>query len=210
MGKDLTGKRFGKLTVLKKLEKVKNTSRVWLCKCDCGNTKEVTTRDLNNHRVTSCGCLKGGSKSLVGKRFGKLTVISDTGEKQRTAKMWLCQCDCGKTLKVRTDSLTAGKTISCGCYLYDKKRIEALNAGKKIQNHTSEVFFKGTVSKNSKTGINGVALLKSGAYRAYIGYKNKTYTLYQGKDIKRAIDARKEADEMIRNGEFEKWINREL
>ena len=207
---DLTGKRFGKLTVLKKLDKVKNNSRLWLCKCDCGKTKEVTTRDLNNHRVASCGCAKGNKKQLIGKRFGKLTVIADSGEKQGTAKMWLCKCDCGNTVKVRTDSLTGGKTISCGCYLYDKQRIAALNAGKKIEDHTSSVFFNGKVSKNSKTGINGVAQLKSGLYRSYVGYKNKTYVLYQGPHISRATEPRKEADEMIKNGEFDEWINRKI
>lgn len=207
--KDLTGKRFGKLMVLKDLGKVKNGSRVWLCKCDCGNTKEVTTMDLNNHRVASCGCSKGSSKSLIGKTFGRLTVIADTQEKQGTAKMWLCRCDCGKELKVRTDSLTSGRTISCGCYLYDKNRIKALNDGKKIKEHTSSIFYKGTVSKNNKTGFNGVAMLRNGTYRSYIGYKNKTYVLYQGNSLAQAINARKEADEMIKNGEFEEWIRRE-
>lgn len=207
--KDLTGKRFGKLMVLEDLEKVKNGSRVWLCKCDCGNTKEVTTRDLNNHRVASCGCSKESSKSLIGKKFGRLTVIADTQEKQGTAKMWLCRCDCGKELKVRTDSLTSGRTISCGCYLYDKDRIKALNDGKKIEEHTSSVFYKGTVSKNNKTGFNGVAMLRNGTYRSYIGYKNKTYVLYQGNSLVQAINARKEADDMIKNGEFEEWIRRE-
>lgn len=205
---DLTGKRFGKLTVLKELEKSETHQRVWLCKCDCGNTKKATTRELNNHRVSSCGCSRGSSKSLVGKRFGRLTVIADTGEKQGTAKMWLCRCDCGNTLKVRTDSLTRGKTISCGCYLYDRERIMALNAGKKIKDHTSEIYYKGTVSKNNKTGINGVALLRNGTYRAYIGYKRKTYVLYQGKNLSKAINARREADEMIKDGGFEEWINR--
>lgn len=207
--KDLIGQRFGKLTVLKELEKVKNGSRVWLCKCDCGNTKEVTTRDLNNHRVASCGCSKGSSKPLIGKKFGRLTVIADTQEKQGTAKMWLCRCECGKELKVRTDSLTSGRTISCGCYLYDKDRIKALNDGKRIEDHTSPIFYKGTVSKNNKTGFNGVAMIRKGIYRSYIGYKNKTHVLYQGNSLAKAINARKEADEMIKNGGFEEWINRE-
>lgn len=123
--------------------------------------------------------------------------------------MWLCRCDCGKELKVRTDSLTSGRTISCGCYLYDKDRIKALNDGKKIIDHTSSAFYKGTLSKNNKTGINGVALLRDGTYRAYVGYKKKIYVLYQGKNLDRAISAREEADKMIKDGEFEEWISRE-
>ena len=80
---------------------------------------------------------------------------------------------------------------------------------KKIKEHTSSIFYKGTVSKNNKTGFNGVAMLRNGTYRSYIGYKNKTYVLYQGNSLAQAINARKEADEMIKNGEFEEWIRRE-
>ena len=206
---DLTGKRFGKLTVIKKLDKVKNGSTVWLCQCDCGNQKEATTKDLNGNRVTSCGCLKGNHSYLVGKRFGKLIVIADSGEKQGTAKMWLCQCDCGKTIKVRTDSLTSGRTTSCGCNLCRQSKIKALNDSKCIKDHTSMIYFKGTVRKNNKIGVNGVTILKNGLYRAYIGYKNKTYVLYQGRDLNRAVEARMEADELIQTGRFDEWISTE-
>lgn len=205
---DLVGKKFGKLTVLKRMDKIKNSSVVWLCKCDCGNTKEVTTRDLCNNRVKSCGCSKGSSKSIVHKRFGKLTVIGDSGEKQGTSKIWICECDCGNTIKVRTDSLTSGRTISCGCSLYDQDKIKKLNDGKEIVDHTSMNFFKGTVSKNSITGINGVTKLKNGYYRAYIGYKRKVYVLYQGPDLECAKIAREEAEQLVKEGGFDEWINK--
>ena len=57
-GAALEGKRFGKLTVLSLTDKRRKRSRVWLCRCDCGNTIEATTRDLNRGAVKSCGCLK--------------------------------------------------------------------------------------------------------------------------------------------------------
>lgn len=87
--------------------------------------------------------------------------------------------------------------------------MKALNDGKRIEDHTSPIFYKGTVSKNNKTGFNGVAMLRNGEYRSYIGYKNKTHVLYQGNSLAKAINARKEADEMVKNGGFEEWINRE-
>ena len=37
--KDLTGQRFGYLTIIKKAGKSKNNKTLWLCKCDCGNEK---------------------------------------------------------------------------------------------------------------------------------------------------------------------------
>lgn len=59
MGKfvDLTGQRFGRLTVIKKTEKNKYGGNMFLCKCECGNTKKVTAGHLNDGSVRSCGCL---------------------------------------------------------------------------------------------------------------------------------------------------------
>lgn len=56
---DLTGKRFGKLTVLKKTNR-RNKSRsiIWLCKCDCGNKKYITSSNLTSGETKSCGCLQ--------------------------------------------------------------------------------------------------------------------------------------------------------
>ena len=54
--KDLTGQRFGKLTVLCSVGRNRR-SVVWLCKCDCGNEKEVASRYLLSGGVKSCGCL---------------------------------------------------------------------------------------------------------------------------------------------------------
>lgn len=59
--KDLTGQKFGRLTVLKVARQVQSGKRLryyWLCQCDCGNTKEVRTDSLTDKLVQSCGCLK--------------------------------------------------------------------------------------------------------------------------------------------------------
>ena len=52
---DLTGKRFGKLIVIKK-EKPKNKHTMWLCKCDCGKEKIVCGSELKRGTTKSCGC----------------------------------------------------------------------------------------------------------------------------------------------------------
>lgn len=53
---------------------------------------------------------------LTGKRFGRLTVIKRAENDNRRKSMWICQCDCGKTLTVRGDHLKSGwHTQSCGC-----------------------------------------------------------------------------------------------
>lgn len=59
--KDLTGQTFDRLTVIKLSRDVKTGNRYrkyWLCKCECGNTKEVRTDSLTSGNVRSCGCIK--------------------------------------------------------------------------------------------------------------------------------------------------------
>lgn len=59
--KNLTGKKFGRLTVLSYTNKRSGGAVMWLCVCDCKNKKLVSTGNLNPIRrgsVQSCGCLK--------------------------------------------------------------------------------------------------------------------------------------------------------
>lgn len=59
--KNLTGEKFGRLTVIGVSRKVESGNReryYWRCKCDCGNEKEVRTDCLTSGLVKSCGCLK--------------------------------------------------------------------------------------------------------------------------------------------------------
>lgn len=58
MGKpiNLTGRKFGKLTVLYKIHNT-NNHVFWLCVCDCGNLTEVRTDALRKGDTKSCGCL---------------------------------------------------------------------------------------------------------------------------------------------------------
>lgn len=54
--RDLTGQRFGRLTVIKRYGKNGNGSATWTCLCDCGNTKVVSGHDLVEGHTISCGC----------------------------------------------------------------------------------------------------------------------------------------------------------
>ena len=144
--------------------------------------------------------------NFEGMKFGHLRAIKCLDEKKNGKSLWECRCDCGKSCRVRTDSLTGGKVISCGCVAKGPDKIKMLKDSRKIEDHTSKVFFSGTISKNNTTGINGVSKLKSGKYRASIGYKNKVYSLIEDYNIEIARQARTEAEEAVKNGEFEKWI----
>lgn len=59
---------------------------------------------------------------LAGQKYGRLTAIKRVpGPKQQGAR-WLCQCDCGSTIEVRSNSLRTGITASCGCWMRDRAR----------------------------------------------------------------------------------------
>lgn len=54
---DITGQRFHRLTVIRRIEGAKGPA-LWLCICDCGNEKTAYGSDLRHGKVKSCGCLK--------------------------------------------------------------------------------------------------------------------------------------------------------
>ena len=57
--KDFIGKQFGRLTVIEQDKNRKNShDRYWICKCECGNIKSVTTGHLTAGTVRSCGCIR--------------------------------------------------------------------------------------------------------------------------------------------------------
>ena len=69
----LYGKKYGRLTLVKPLG-IQSSHSKWLCRCDCGNFKEVFLENLNNGRTKSCGCLK---EEL---RNGKKKETRDSGQ----------------------------------------------------------------------------------------------------------------------------------
>lgn len=201
---DISGQKFNKLTAIKRAGTDKTGRALWLCKCDCGNTVTVNITDLRTGRRKSCGCLQKERYNIIGRRFGKLTVIRREVSGSHTK--FLCHCDCGREIIVRGDSLRGGKTVSCGCTKKSDDKVKQLEDGRKLQDHTSNVFFKGTISKNNTSGINGVSKLKNGKYRAYIGYKNKIYNLVEDYNINIAKMAREEAEKAVKDDVFDDWI----
>lgn len=67
---DLTGKKFGRLTVVSRAEnylyKCGCTKIKWNCRCECGNTLSVFTANLKSGITQSCGCLQ---RELLGNRM---------------------------------------------------------------------------------------------------------------------------------------------
>lgn len=71
---DLTGQRYGRLTVLAPAENIGNRT-AWLCRCDCGRETIVKTHHLRSGHTKSCGCQNGanGPRNALG-----LTYVDGT------------------------------------------------------------------------------------------------------------------------------------
>lgn len=127
--KNLAGLRFGRLVVLNQHTR-RNKKTFWKCKCDCGKEVEVYSYYLTSGHTKSCGCFRqeiarqhantinkdpNHIKDITGQKFGKLTAISPTSERQGRCVIWYCICECGNFKKVSLKDLQAGNVQSCGC-----------------------------------------------------------------------------------------------
>jgi len=131
---DLTGHKYGKLTVIKKSDKTKKSGRIyWDCICEEGNKVTVAGNNLRNGHTQSCGCMANRDPSidrdLTGQTFGRWTVLSKA-ESRKGQAYWNCKCSCPKQTEkaVCGMNLINGKSTSCRCYV-----IELRNATRKAE-----------------------------------------------------------------------------
>ena len=54
---DITGQKFGRLTVIKRVESSRTRSSRWLCQCECGKNKVFVGANLKSGHTKSCGCI---------------------------------------------------------------------------------------------------------------------------------------------------------
>lgn len=115
---------FGNLTTISTDGKDKYGNIKWKCLCSCGNVVSVRGNSLVTGNTLSCGCKRNQTfkkriDEIIGKKFGKLTVVSlneeVTREKQAInhQKFFNCVCDCGNTCVVGYSTLQ--KKQDCGC-----------------------------------------------------------------------------------------------
>jgi hypothetical protein len=147
--RDLTGNRFGRLTVENESDpqytffhgrKIKK--RMWNCGCDCGNKLSIRACSLLSGNTKSCGCLlkdyldnPPNKENLTGKRFGKWTVQNEAFRRNKSGRLrrfWNCTCECGVRRQVSQASLRQGQSVSCGCY--QKQIIKNINRTKQGSN----------------------------------------------------------------------------
>lgn len=113
---DLTGQKFGALTVIGRAPNSADGKARWVVRCSCGKEFLAIGAKLRIGKTTSCGHTRFEKRqiSISGERFGKLVALERIGSKSRQS-IWLCRCDCGNTAKVSLGNLRSGHTTSCGC-----------------------------------------------------------------------------------------------
>lgn len=211
---DLTGKKFGRLTVLHRKEKENQKERAkWVCQCDCGNTTEVQTYFLTSGITKSCGCLqkdivrarkqlKETDLTLLHKKLNMLEVIGFDGYKL------ICKCDCGNTIKLFPSRFLTGQTKSCGCLKASTSSKNMKKAAKStIKDNTNipKMLSHKPSKSNKTTGIKGVFRNKKGKYVASIGFQHKKIYLGTYSTLIEAKKAREEAEEKYFKPILEKY-----
>ena len=79
---DLTGQKFGRLTVIR-FDHSQNGRKYYLCQCDCGNLKTVSSHGLKSGNTKSCGCLH---KEILVQRNKENRIHHPTSE--RLLRIW--------------------------------------------------------------------------------------------------------------------------
>lgn len=123
---DLTGRKFGRLTVEEMIWDTKPTRCV--CVCDCGNKTTVINTQLINGKTASCGCIQRERTSAANtKDFSGYTTDSGVQiverVKQNAHGVWEYNCICpfcGNTFVALPAKLIYNDQLSCGCVIRSK------------------------------------------------------------------------------------------
>lgn len=212
------GTVFGQWTVLGPSKDQARSKKGYLeCRCSCGTISDVSGYALLSGQSKSCKkCgnarsaltkLEVNTKNSKEKYEGKTIngfFIKKIVNKEKSGTCTRCIAICPKCGREFTTRMSSIKDLQfCGYCERDKK--ELLEITRKVVNVDGTDLSKlrsrvnGTVNKNSRTGINGVALTKKGTYKAYINFKHKHIHLGFFTDLKDAAAARKEAEEILYN-----------
>ena len=211
---DLTGQKFGRLTVIKKVNQIGKTK--WLCQCECGNTKEVYAYNLIGCSCTqSCGCLHKETVSNPNKydlsgEYGKCYLYSgdyfifDLEDYDKIKGItWT------KGSKDYIGGKYQGHRVLVHRIITDCPKgfvVDHINHNKndnRKQNLRICTIAQNNLNKSQREGkdsITGVAWIAN-RWQAYITLNNKDYRLGRFEKYEDAVKARKEAEQKY-FGEF--------
>lgn len=87
---DLTGRRFGRLTVVRRGGKDGNGKILWLCKCDCGNEIQVTRSSLVHNGRESCGCMQKHRRKRTEEEKRQMSETRKGKQNPPSSICWSC------------------------------------------------------------------------------------------------------------------------
>lgn len=208
---DLTGRQFGELTVIRKVENTKHNSTHRLCKCSCGADYVVQGSLLVTGKRTRCSS-KVHEKNyayvdITGQRFGRLVALYPSKRYDKSGSVvWHCKCDCGNEVDVPYNTLVYTNQKSCGCQKkeHDQKLKTFLTH---VAGTSVDMLKSKKIPTDNTTGYKGVYLIR-GKYVAKIVFQKKQYFLGTYENIEDAAEARKEAEEVLFDcvaEHYQKW-----
>lgn len=197
--------KYGKLTILEYTGRKYKSSKIYLCLCECGNTKEVNINKLKTGHVKFCGCIRFQEiKDITNQTFGRLEVIS-FNRRENNKTLWNCICTCGNTKEVDGKHLKNGTIVSCGCK-NEENKTNVINLRDDYIDGTnlSAISENRKMNKNNTSGHKGVSWSKEkNKWVAQLTFKGKNHILGRFDNIEDAIRSRKEAEDKY----FNNFIN---
>ena len=138
---------------------------------------------------------RGGRRDLTGKRFGSLVALEPCEEKSADRSIcWRCRCEaCGKEKIIPANQLTKGVHITCGC----GRSVRLQESNGYVEGTCLKNIFSDKLNSNNTSGYKGV-FQKRGKWTATIQYKKKSYYLGSYDKIEDAIDARRLAEQWVK------------
>lgn len=207
---DLTGKRYGRLVVLRLDKQLDNGKTSWFCQCDCGNQCVVTSHSLHNNKRKSCGCLHRNAdtyqaEDLRNRKFGRLTVVEPVIKRNSDGSIfWKCRCECGTELNVSQESLLEGYYRSCGCIRQEIQ--ENLHDNLTfVENTCVEIIERRKSRSDNKSGFRGVSKGPGNKWLVTIGFQGKRYYIGLYSNFNDAVVARLRIEEVLHDGFLEAY-----
>jgi len=88
--------------------------------------------------------------NIIGHRFGRLVVVKR--DRLHGKPVWECACDCGRSTRIPTNSLTSGNTTSCGCYKKERTLLGNTKHGmKKSREYKSFIDMRSRCNNKNKS-----------------------------------------------------------
>lgn len=191
---DLTGKVYGRLTVLGDVGKRSKAKGIlWQCMCECGTIAFVKGSHLKSGAIRSCGCLNREARSerrtqdLTGFDDENFKVIRRVGSKHSKA-LWVAECKhCGQLTELTGNALKKQKSCSCLKKGASKEYMASILDPESLKSTKP--------TAKSTTGVRGVYYRKGkNTYQAYINVDKKTVYLGSSKNFDEAVKMRREAE----------------